>query len=101
MFGMSFTEIIFIVIIAILFLGPDKLPTVMVEVAKFIKKIKSSIRSIQDNIDAEVDISAIKKEALNYKKELDIATDELNSFKNIEKNIKDLENDVTSSNSKK
>lgn len=37
MFGMGFTEILIIAIIAILFLGPDKLPSAMVEIAKFLE----------------------------------------------------------------
>ena len=101
MFGMSFTEIILIAIIAILFLGPDKLPKVVVEVAKFIKKVKSYIGNIQDGINAEVDIEAIKKEALSYKEELDKTTNELNNFKNIKSSIKNLENDIISSDIKK
>ena len=43
MFGMGFTEILVVIVIAILFLGPDKLPTAMVEVAKFIKGIKKEL----------------------------------------------------------
>ena len=37
MFGMSLPEIIVIAVIAVLFLGPDKLPSAMVEIAKFFK----------------------------------------------------------------
>ena len=33
MFGLGFTEILLITIVAILFLGPDKLPDMMVSVA--------------------------------------------------------------------
>ncbi|OQX73864.1 MAG: Sec-independent protein translocase TatB, partial [Campylobacteraceae bacterium 4484_4] len=43
MFGMSFGEILIIAIIAILFLGPDKLPEAMVKIAKFFKSFKKSI----------------------------------------------------------
>ncbi len=42
MFGMGFTEILMIAVVAILFLGPDKLPDAMVSVAKFIKGGKRS-----------------------------------------------------------
>ena len=34
MFGIGFTELVLIAIVAILFLGPDKLPQAMVEIAK-------------------------------------------------------------------
>ena len=37
MFGMGFFEIVVIVIVAIIFLGPDKLPQAIVDVVKFLK----------------------------------------------------------------
>ena len=42
MFGMSLPEIIVIAVIAVLFLGPDKLPSAMVEIAKFFKTVKKN-----------------------------------------------------------
>ena len=42
MFGMGFTEILLIAMVAIIALGPEKLPTTMVQIAKFINKIKNS-----------------------------------------------------------
>ena len=43
MFGIGFTELLLISVIAILFLGPDKLPGALVEMAKFIKGVKKTI----------------------------------------------------------
>jgi sec-independent protein translocase protein TatB len=83
MFGMGFTEILLIAIVAILFLGPDKLPGAMVEVAKFIKGAKKAIVSAKTSIEEEVNISELKQEALNYKAKLDSATEELQGFKNL------------------
>ncbi|MCD8476704.1 MAG: twin-arginine translocase TatA/TatE family subunit [Sulfurospirillum sp.] len=40
MFGLGFSEILVIAIIAILFLGPEKLPDAMVKGAKFFKSFK-------------------------------------------------------------
>ena len=77
MFGMGFTEILFIAVIAILFLGPDKLPTAMVEVAKFFRNAKKTIGSVKDSIEDEMNVKEIKEEALAYKKELLSATDEI------------------------
>jgi len=48
MFGLGFMEILFIAIIAILFLGPDKLPGAMVDIAKFIKHENSYWRCEKD-----------------------------------------------------
>lgn len=70
MFGMGFTEILFIAVIAILFLGPDKLPSAMVEIAKFFRNAKKTIGSVKDSLEEEMNVNEIKEEALAYKKEL-------------------------------
>lgn len=70
MFGMGFTEIMLIAVIAILFLGPDKLPSTMVEIAKFFRQVKNTIGTVKNSIEEEMHVSDIKKEALAYKKEL-------------------------------
>jgi len=83
MFGIGFTELILISIIAILFLGPDKLPQTMVEIAKFIKSVKKTIGDAKNSLEEEMKIDELKEEALSYKKQLDNATAELKGFKNI------------------
>lgn len=70
MFGMGFTEILIIVIIAILFLGPDKLPSAMVDIAKFFRQMKTTIGTMKESIEEEMNVSEIKNEALAYKKQL-------------------------------
>ena len=77
MFGMGFTEILIIAVIAILFLGPDKLPSAMVEVAKFFRSVKKTIGTVKDSLEEELNVSDIKEEALAYKKELLSAGDDL------------------------
>ncbi len=84
MFGIGFTEILLISIIAILFLGPDKLPETMVQIAKFIKSVKKTVGDAKDTLEEEMKIADLKDEALSYKKQLDSATSELKSFKNID-----------------
>jgi len=82
MFGMGFTEIMMIAIVAILFLGPDKLPDAMVKVAKFVKGAKNALTEAKTAIDSEIKISELKEEALGYKAKLDEASSELQGFKN-------------------
>jgi sec-independent protein translocase protein TatB len=83
MFGLGFTEILLIAIIAIIFLGPDKLPEAMVSIAKFIKNTKNAISDAKQSLSEEVNIDELKREALGYKAELDKATEELQGFKNL------------------
>ncbi len=83
MFGIGFTEILLIAVIAILFLGPDKLPEAMVQIAKFFKSVKSTINEAKSSLEEEMRIADLKQEALSYKEQLESATDELKGFKNI------------------
>lgn len=83
MFGMGFTEIMVIAIIAILFLGPDKLPSAMVEIAKFFKNAKNTIGSMKETIEEEMNVKSMKDEALAYKKELLDTTNQIKSATDI------------------
>jgi len=70
MFGLGFTEIMIIAIVAILFLGPDKLPSTMVDIAKFFRNVKNTVGTVKESLEQEINVSEIKEEALAYKKEL-------------------------------
>lgn len=64
---MGFFEILMVAVIAIIFLGPEKLPKALVDVAKFIKAAKKTMDEAKDSLDREVNLSKIKEEALAYK----------------------------------
>ncbi|MCK4975112.1 MAG: Sec-independent protein translocase subunit TatB [Sulfurimonas sp.] len=85
MFGMGFTEIMIIAVIAILFLGPDKLPSAMVEIAKFFRSAKSTLGTMKESLEEELNVKDIKEEALAYKKELLDAGDQLKSAADVKK----------------
>ncbi|MDD2356445.1 MAG: Sec-independent protein translocase protein TatB [Thiovulaceae bacterium] len=90
MFGMDFGELLLIAIVAIIFLGPDKLPETMVQMAKMFKKVKSAISTAKDSIESELHLSDLKSEALAYKDELMKASDEIksvNPITNIQKEL--------------
>ena len=77
MFGMGFTEILMIAIVAIIFLGPDKLPQFLVDIAKFFKSVKRAINEAKTNIEREVQISELKEEALEYKERFKDISEEI------------------------
>lgn len=82
MFGMSLGEIFVIAIIAILFVGPEKLPDTLVKIAKFFRNIKSTINEAKESFDKELQIKELREEALNYKRQL------MNSVDNIKEDTK-------------
>ena len=107
MFGMGFSEILLVAIIAVLFLGPEKLPDAMVKIAKFFKTFKISINEAKSTLEQEIKIQELKEEALEYKKKLDSAAtttrkhlsfDELeeikNSTKDLSETLKEIKEDV-------
>jgi len=67
MFGMGFMEIFLILMVAIIALGPEKLPTAVVDIAKFFKKLKGGIDDAKITIDNELNISEMKKQAEDFK----------------------------------
>ena len=85
MFGMGITEIFLIAIVAILFLGPDKLPSTMVEIAKFFRSVKGTINSAKATIEDEIKLSGIKESVLDYQKELSSASMELSNMTDFSK----------------
>ena len=70
MFGMSFPEILVIAIIAVLALGPQKLPKAMVEIAKYLKIIRKTINDAKQSFDQEVRIAELKEDAKKYKESI-------------------------------
>ncbi len=101
MFGMGFMEIFLIAIVAIIALGPEKLPTAMVEIAKFLKKFKSGIEDAKSTLDNELNISEMKEEAAKYKAQIENAKSTLNVKENLNLELNDIINDDMTSTKKK
>jgi sec-independent protein translocase protein TatB len=67
MFGMGFMEIFLILVIAIMALGPEKLPSAAVDMVKFFRKFKSGLNDAKTTIDNELNIAELKDEAEKFK----------------------------------
>lgn len=111
MFGMSFSEMIVILIIAVIALGPEKLPKAMVEIAKYLKILKKTVNDAKSSFEQEIKIAELKEDAKKYKESITQTTqsvrkkltfEELDEIKNginsakdsINESFNDIKNDL-------
>ncbi len=103
MFELGFLEIVLIVIVAFVVVGPEKLPKVLAKIYKWVKKASSYIFEFKNKIDRELEISELREEANKYKNDLLSAHQKLNEmaqkdvlapFKNEANNLSKLENET-------
>ena len=54
MFGLSFTEVLIIAVLALVLLGPDKLPEAMKTVGKGLREFQKATNDLKDQIETEI-----------------------------------------------
>ncbi len=62
MFEIGFSEMVLVFVIALLVLGPEKLPGVVRQVAWFIKKARAMADAVTRELQQELPVNEIKKE---------------------------------------
>lgn len=67
---MGFIEILLIAVVAIIALGPEKLPQAMIDVAKFIRAFKKTIDDAKQNITKEMQLHELKDGVLSLKNDV-------------------------------
>lgn len=103
MFGMSFSEIIVIMVIAVIVLGPDKLPQAMIKIAKFFKYFKQTINTAKGTFEQEMRIAQLKDDAQKFKDNINQTTSSVRkklSFEELDelkKTASDLKDDINES----
>jgi len=78
MLDIGSTEFLFIIIIAIIVLGPDKLPEAMKTTGRFVGKMKRMWRDATADIRRELELEEMKEEMQKYKEELKKLQDQVN-----------------------
>ena len=71
MLDIGFPELTFIIIMAIIVLGPDKLPEALKTTGKMIGKMKRMWRDATADIRRELELEEMKEEMKKYKEELE------------------------------
>ncbi|MGP1527480.1 MAG: Sec-independent protein translocase protein TatB [Campylobacter sp.] len=76
MFGIGFSEFLIILIIAVIALGPEKLPGAIVTAAKYFKMIRSAVNEAKSSFESEIKLDELRKDAQNFKSDFtDMAQD--------------------------
>jgi len=70
MLDIGFPELVVIIVLAVLVLGPDKLPEAMKDLARLIKKMKKMWRDATADITRELEMEDMKEEVAKYKEEM-------------------------------
>ena len=87
MFGIGFSELVLILVVALVIFGPDKLPEVGKTMGKTIKEFKAAVNKIDSEIKKEVNDVA---QATGMDETLKDLKQAEQSLKDIDKNLKDI-----------
>ncbi len=60
MFDVGFTELMVIFVVALLVVGPERLPSVAKKIGLYIGKMRRSFQSIKNEVEQELEIEAVK-----------------------------------------
>ncbi|MDY0180811.1 Sec-independent protein translocase protein TatB [Aliarcobacter skirrowii] len=93
MFGLGMTEILLIAIVAVIALGPDKLPEAMIKIARMFNSVKKGISDAKTTLDNELNISELKAEANKFKAQIEDTKSSLMADTKIDLGLDDILND--------
>jgi|TARA_B110000305_G_scaffold132797_1_gene148227 sec-independent protein translocase protein TatB len=65
LFQIGFFEILLILSLGLVIIGPDKLPEVIKFFLKYYKKLQKNVSNFQDDIEKEIDTKEIKQDIYN------------------------------------
>lgn len=88
-------EILVILVVAVIALGPNKLPQAIIDVVKFFRAVKKTMADAKETFDKELQLAELKQEVLKYKNAID------EGVKNVTKDIeldklREIQNDTKS-----
>ncbi|MCR9212510.1 MAG: Sec-independent protein translocase protein TatB [Proteobacteria bacterium] len=96
MFDIGWAEMMFVVIVAVLVIGPKDLPRAIATIGKYVRKARAMARDFQSGIDdlaKETELDDIKKDLqqttdFNLKKQVEDAVDPTGSFEKMFDDVK-------------
>lgn len=95
MFDIGFAEILIVSVVALLVLGPDKLPIAVKTCGMWIGRIKRSVTSIQHEISEELRVEELRRTTAITKEELEKELSEMRKpFKAAAKDVEGAVNEA-------
>ena len=70
-------EILIISVVAVLALGPEKLPGFIMDMTKMFKAVKKTLTNARDTIEAEINVEEMKKNMQTYQDSLEYTKQEI------------------------
>lgn len=102
MFDIGFAELLLLAVIALLVLGPDRLPGAIRTASLWLGKLRRSFNEVKAEIEREIDADEIKRELHNNSIMQQLgeeAGDIKDNLQEVRNSLKDLEFDLDSNNS--
>ena len=101
MFGIGLPELIIIAVVALIFIGPDKLPGVLrsigkglVELKRATSDVRSTVQEEMQKIEDEIEIKEVRDSAQDFKNELGGVANKMDPLTLSKFNTEDQEEDV-------
>lgn len=92
MFDIGFTEILLIGVVALIVVGPERLPALVRTTLRYVRQIKSGVTQIRDEVEREIQIDELKKDLNDNKTQLDQALGKDDLHQSLEALKKEAEN---------
>jgi len=86
MFDIGFTEMFLVLVIALIVIGPERLPRVAAKVGRFIRKAKQSFENVKREVESELETEELNKRLA----ENNILKDTKETVKDISSELKDI-----------
>ncbi len=93
MFDIGFSEVLVISVIALVVVGPEKLPEMVRTGLMYVRKIKAGFHAVREEVERELDIENIKKEF----SEENLTVDELLGYDDLDDSVRSIKNDIDES----
>ena len=77
MFDIGFWELVLVGLMALLVFGPEKLPRVAREAALWVRKARTMVSSVKEEIDRELELQELKETLASQKKLLESRIEEV------------------------